>query len=190
MSETKQSIDGMSQDYLTECIRLDALVDFTLGEGSPFAKTHLYASSKDESGRPAYSLVSQRATILAFKSLGAAGTKSLYQHAIRLKNPSFLGWVVEVDLMQRCSSGALFLEAKDGSQVKFSDRGKEPTEFDHTASVNGASIASWIPHEGETHVCKPSCWNPGGYDIIFVKAGSHKKLHLQFGKVTKLPLTL
>lgn len=185
MSETKQSMNDMIEDYLTECIGLEGLVDFTVGEESPFAKTHLYASSEDCHGRTVYSLVSQRATDLAIAKLGSAGTKRLYQHAIRLKNPSFLGWVVEADLMQRCSSGALFLEAKDGSQVKFSDKGEEPTEFDHTALLNGAPIMPMIPPEGKTRVCKPSSWNQGGYDVIFVSARKGNELSLRFGQVTK-----
>lgn len=185
MSETKDSIDAMISDYARECVSLNALVDFTLGEGSPFAKTHLYASSLGNKGLPVYSLVSQHATILALNILGAAGTKTLYQHAIKLKNPAFLGWVVEADLMQRCASGALVLEAADGSFVEFSDKGEEPTEFDHAASVAGASVASMTPLEGETRVCKPSGWNQGGYDVIFVRAESDKKLALRFGQVTK-----
>ena len=133
-----------------------------MGEESPFAKTHLYASFEDCVGRTVYSLASQRATDSTIAKLGWAGTKRLYQHAIRLKNP------VEADLMQRCSIGALFLEAKDGSQVKFSDKGEEPTEFDHTALLNGAPITPMIPPEGKAPVCKPSSWNQGGYDVIFV----------------------
>ena len=184
-SETTRSISTMISSYLQECIQLDTLVNFTLGQESPFAKTHLYYSTQGENGLTEFSLVSQHATSLAVKGLGAAGTKSLYQHATRLNNPAFLGWVIEADIMQRCVSGALFLEGKGGSAVQFTEQGQDPIEFDHDDLVNGAPVESLIPDEGKTNVCKPTKWNQGGYDLIFVTAGSGKKLALRLGQVTK-----
>ena len=46
-------------------------------------------------------------------------------------------------------------------------------------------MESLIPDEGKTNVCKPTKWNQGGYDVIFVTAGSGKKLSLRLGQVTK-----
>jgi hypothetical protein len=184
-SETTRSISTMISSYLQEYIQLDTLVNFTLGQESSFAKTHLYYSTQGENGLTDYSLVSQHATSLAVKGLGAAGTKSLYQHATRLNNPAFLGWVIEADIMQRCVSGALFLEGKGGSAVQFTEQGQDPIEFDHDDLVNGAPVESLIPDEGETNVCKPTKWNQGGYDVIFATAGSGKKLALRLGQVTK-----
>uniref|UniRef100_A0A7S2YU35 Uncharacterized protein n=1 Tax=Entomoneis paludosa TaxID=265537 RepID=A0A7S2YU35_9STRA len=184
-SETTRSISTMISSYLQERIQPDSLVNFTLGQESPFAKTHLYYSTQDENGLTVYSLASQHAAYLAVKGLCAAGTKSLYQHATRLNNPAFLGWVIEADIMQRCVSGALFLEAKGGSAVQFTEQGQDPIEFDHDELVNGALVESLIPEEGKTNVCKPKKWNQGGYDIIFVTARSGKKLVLRLGQVTK-----
>ena len=87
--------------------------------------------------------------------------------------------------MQRCVSGALFLEAKDGSAVQFTQQGQDPIEFDHDDLIDGAPVESLIPDEGKTNVCKPTKWNQGGYDAIFVTAGSGKKLALRFGQLTK-----
>ena len=42
-----------------------------------------------------------------------------------------------------------------------------------------------VPETGETNVCKPTKWNQGGYDVVFVTALSEKNLALLFGQVTK-----
>ena len=188
-SETTQSISDMISTYTKECIRLDTLLTFALGEESPYAKTHLYFSTKDNRGLPQYSLVSQHATLLAVKNLGVAGTKSLYRHAIRLDNPAFTGWVIEADIIRRCAIGPLELEDMGGSLVQLTSRAQDPIEFDHDALVAGASTVNdlKIPSQGMTSVYKPTKWNQGGYDVMFVTAGgsSGKGLALRFGQVTK-----
>ena len=87
--------------------------------------------------------------------------------------------------MQRCASGALFLEGNGGSAVQFTEQGQDPIEFDHDDLVNGAPVESLIPDEGKTNVCKPTKWKQGGYDVIFVTSGSGKNLALRLGQVTK-----
>lgn len=191
--EDVETISTMISDYMLECIRLDILVTFTLGEESPFAQTHLYFSQENGQGLTLYSLISQHATILAVKSLGEAGTKTLYQHAIRLDNPAFTGWVIEADVMQRCTVGPLKLMKSHRSsqdemsevEVSLTSRAQEPVEFNHDALVAGAAATELVPETGKTNVCKPTMWNQGGYDVVFVTALSEKNLALLFGQVTK-----
>lgn len=186
-SETIESMVAMIDGYLKECIQLDALVNFTLGQESPYSKTHLYSSTADENGLPVYSLLSQQTTILAVEKLGAAGIKALYQYAVKLNNPSFLGWVIEADVMQRCQSGPLVLHSGrlPSQTCQFTTKGEIPAEFDPNSLDDVALVNALVAAEGETRAWKPLKWNQGGYDIVFVTAGPNKELSLRFGQVTK-----
>ena len=83
-----------------------------LAETSTVTKAQLYFSSVDEFGQAVYSMVSEGATLFAVDRLGTNGIRKLYQHAAFLRNPEFLGWVVEADLLNRCNSGRLSLKGK------------------------------------------------------------------------------
>ena len=187
-SETTHSISAIISSYLQECVQLDSLMNFKLGEQSPPAQTHLYFASQDDAGLTVYSLISQHATLLAVENLSGTGAKSLYRHATRLNDPAFLGWVIEACIVQRCLNGALVFEDTDGSAVQFTQQANDPIEFDHDSLVNGASARSLIPSPGKTNVCRPKKWNRGGYDFIFLSTGWRKNLALRFCQVSKSSL--
>lgn len=110
---------------------------------------------------------------------------------MRLKNPAFLGWVIEADVMQWCASGALSLiESGNGDRVQFTSKVEEPsTEFDPESLDDKKLAQSMLLPVGETRARKPSKWYQGGYcryDIIFVKViGANEEAILRFGQVAK-----
>lgn len=208
-------IDVAIRQCLRECRNLDDLMTFSLGPESTVAKTHMYFSSAEGmqtdqavyfGDATVYSMVSERATVLAVKQHGRNGIKLLYQHAASLNNPSFLGWVVEADLMDRCTSGRLELRTRYGSVIIETQNGA-PTEFDYdylSSILEGAvamedgdamdeepeiisEMKKLVPGKGETRACKPTAWNQGGYDVVFITVSEHdeKRIVVRFGQVTK-----
>jgi hypothetical protein len=210
MNVSTDEIDKEIDGYLKECPNMDDLLSFALGPESPLAKTHLYFSSRDNNDNTLYSMVSARATILAVEQHGTNGVKQLYKHAAALKNPSFLGWVVEADLFNRCRNGSLVMEKKgqtEGQREEVVFDAGTPVEFDYDYLLllyteseqeeyekeSSAAIAEemkrLVPGQGKTQTCKPSAWNQGGYDVVFIKTsdvdGCEKNLAVRFGQVTK-----
>jgi hypothetical protein len=191
-------IDAEIGSCLDECSNMADLLSFSLGSTSPVAKTHLYYSSVGERGQTVYSMVSERATLLAVDRHGANGIKELYKHAATLKNPAFLGWVIEADLFNRCKTGRVKLrkkgeeedidiEAQRGAAVEF-DHGHLLALFedvDHTKVSE--EMNKLVPGKDETRTCKPTSWNQGGYDVVFIEVNREdaNRLVVRFGQVTK-----
>lgn len=190
-------IETAIQQYLAECSSMDDLLSFSLGPESPLAKTHLYYSSPGMHDTTLYSMVSSRATLLAVEHHGTNGIKQLYKHATRLRNPAFLGWVIEADLLQRCSTGHMVLRTRrQGEEVAFNTSQGPPVEFDYDYLLllyneNDTAISEemkgLVPGKGETRTCKPSAWNQGGYDVVFITVSEEdeRNLIVRFGQVTK-----
>mmetsp|Transcript_31340 Transcript_31340/g.73538 ORF Transcript_31340/g.73538 Transcript_31340/m.73538 type:complete len:603 (-) Transcript_31340:170-1978(-) len=210
MNFSTDEIDKEIDGYLTECPNTDDLLSFALGPESPLAKTHLYFSSLGKNETTLYSMVSARATILAVERHGTNGIRQMYKHAAALKNPSFLGWVIEADLFNRCRNGNLVMETKgqmEGQKEEVVFDAGTPVEFDYDYLLllyeeseqeeNGKESSAAIAEEmkrlvagpGETQTCKPSAWNKGAYDVVFIKTsdvdGCEKNLIVRFGQVTK-----
>jgi hypothetical protein len=124
--------------------------------------------------------------------------KELNKHAATLKNPAFLGWVIEADLFNRCKTGRVKLrkkgeeedidiEAQRGAAVEF-DHGHLLALFedvDHTKVSE--EMNKLVPGKDETRTCKPTSWNQGGYDVVFIEVNREdaNRLVVRFGQVTK-----
>jgi hypothetical protein len=70
-------------------------------------------------------------------------------------------------------------------EICVTSQAQEPIDFDHDALVQGAPVTKLIPQVNQTNVCKPTKWNQGGYDVVFVTAVSASNLALRFGQVAK-----
>lgn len=198
---TTAEIDKTISFYLNECSDADNLLSFSLGPKSPVAKTHLYYSSIRNLDETVYSMVSQRATILIFDSLGINEIKQLYRHAAKLNNPAFLGWVIEADLFYRYSTGKVTLRKKGQKEDMVIEAQKRAAiEFDHghllALSKDGdctklsEEVKKLVPGKDETRTCKPTSWNQGGYDLVLIEGNGEnekKKKHVvvRFSQVTK-----
>jgi hypothetical protein len=177
------------------------ILEFKLGAGSSRAKTHLYSSSEviDSAGvaKTVYGMVSERAAQLLAEETGMGGIESLYSQAAKLKNPAFLGWVVEADYFQRCKHQKLTLRARE-SDAATSFLITSTVPFDHAAlkllraqdDVHSmqAAVMNLVPTtKDELVACKPAAWNQGGYDVVQIEKDDTKanSFHLRFGQVTK-----
>jgi len=193
MNYSVPEIDSQIDTYFTECSNLSNLLSFTLGPESPMAKTQLYASAPGDNDTTLYSMVSARATLLAVELHGTNGIKELYKHAAKLNNPAFLGWIIEADLFNRCSNNSLVMKGKGQQDAEAFDSGP-PVEFDYhnlmvvckESEVKGKEkealnairkeAARLVPTtKGKMQTCKPSAWNQGGYDVVFIKASDENE---------------
>ena len=191
-------IDAAINSFLDDCSNMNDLLSFSLGPTSPVATAHLYYSSVDKRGQTVYSMVSERATLLAVDRHGPNEIKELYKQAATLKNPAFLGWVIEADLFERCKTGCLklrrkgeeedvYIEVQHGAAVEF-DHGHLWALFekgDHTKVSE--EMNKLVPGKDETRTFKPTSWNQGGYDVVFIEVNRDDPNHvvIRFGQVTK-----
>lgn len=196
---TTKEIDNEIIGWIMQSDDALKLLSFSLGPQSSLAKTHLFSSFFDQdSGLTKFAMVSERATQLLVDKCGQNGIKSMYTHASALKNPSFLGWVVEADLFDRVKSGELVLLDKDqkSKTIVKCQRGA-PIEFDYgyllqlrleddnTSLVD--EVEKLIPDNGLVRTCKPKAWNQGGFDVVFIEVepDGENRIHVRFGQVTK-----
>ncbi len=164
LTRTIQEIESDILSYLNEAENFNELLMFNLGPKSPVAKTHLYSSIRGARNVTFYKLISERATKLLVAKVGRSGIQTLYSHATEIKNPAFLGWVLEADYFSRCNANMLQLIRRDGSSFDVTCP-RVPVEIDVGlldvyASLDSkdelkAYLAKLIPDGDSVSVCKP-----------------------------------
>ena len=192
-------IEEEIDDWIQQSKDKMKLLSFSLGPKSSQAKTHLYSSFRSPTGVTKYAMVSERATQLIVDECGTNGIRALYQHALSLQNPSFLGWVVEADLFNRAKSGSLLLKDKHDQSITITCQRGAPIEFDYGYLLQlrkendvdelNEEVKKLVPGKGSVRTCKPKAWNQGGFDVVFVEVDSsdETKIQVRFGQVTKSP---
>jgi hypothetical protein len=110
---TRSEIEAIISKYLSEALSISSLLSFDLGPTSPEAKTYMYYSveslSSGTTSTTVYTIGSERATQLLMEKKGSAAVQMLYSQACLIKNPAFLGWVVEADFFFCCQHNNLSL---------------------------------------------------------------------------------
>ena len=157
--------------HLRKCNSFKDLIYGGGGDASKSAVNHLWVGYPSEDGLGfSYFFVSQYVAHLALTWCGDGEMQLLYTSARRMQNPALLGWVVEMDFIQRLHD---CLRAKAQASVKTLVKGKvSQRKWD----VHGIVDFEMDDFEKETveplkesilkHFwLRPCKWNQGGYDL-------------------------
>jgi hypothetical protein len=198
---SRKKIDSLLDQYCQEAKNRKAILQGEIGPTSDQATNYFFGSAREnDQANVEYFLVSKRAVQILAEHTNGSSYEILYQFAEKLKNPSFVGWVVESDYFFQ-------LEQAQKQAAAFSPRcisvPQPPAtvpvsvlQWNHTKNKNlwqKATIATYAPktkrkaaakiksiaeklvpaETGKAIACKPTTWNQGGYDVFFVELGNH-----------------
>jgi GTPase SAR1 family protein len=148
-------------DHLEACPNSIDLLKGVIGQNSPVSVNHLWVGYRSELGGFRKFFVSQYVAREVLRSGGSEAVKLAYEIARGLNNPSFTGWVVEMDFVQRLSNSVknqIIVHGLSIEDDKWDVRGIVDFELGNIVSLKVFVLKYFWLH--------PKKWNQGGYDLV------------------------